>query len=113
MAPEIDNVARVGGLPENAGPQGTGAARGLVPERFKVSECGRDVGTARTPTLGGLMLGEHGLDDGADNVHESCAEDPAQGDGELEGALTRRGVRPFLLWNPNAEVFVRAESIDA
>ena len=59
------------------------------------------------------MLGEHGLGDWANDVNQSGAQDPTKGDGELERALTRRSVRPFFLWDPNAEVLIRAENLDA
>ena len=59
------------------------------------------------------MLREHGLDDGADSVHQSGAKDPTEGNGELERALSSRGVGPLFLWDPDAEIFIGAENLDA
>ena len=47
-----------------------GAAGGLVPKGFQMPEGGGDVGPARAapPTGSGLMHGEHGLNDGTNDV---------------------------------------------
>ena len=84
-----------------------------MPERFEVPKRSRDVGPARAPALGGLVLGEHGLDKGANDVHEGGTKNPAKGNGQLEGALTSRGVCPFFCWDPNAEVSVGAKNLNA
>ena len=97
MAPEIDNVARVGGLPENACPEIGGGSRGLMPEGLQVPERSGNVRPTGSTALGGLMRGEHGLDHRANDVHEGSSKDPAQSDGQLEGPLPSGGVVTLLL----------------
>ena len=70
VAPETDSVTRVGNFTENALPEAARGGAELVPKGFQMPEGGGDVGPARAATLSGLMRGEHGLNDGTNDVHE-------------------------------------------
>ena len=84
-----------------------------MPNGLKVSERGGNIGPARAPALSSLVIGEHRLNDGTDDVHQRGPKDPAKGDGKLKWALTRGGVSTFFLRDPDAEIFVGPEDFDA